>query len=248
MNGKIVRINRLLKEDGKTVIVALDHGQFQGPIDGLRDIRNTLEHIIAARPDGLILNPGVIEKNAALLGGKTAILCRITGASTNYSTLFDYHRLTTSVEHAMAIGADGVVVMGFMGGAGENPSLELLAKTAEECSKRGMPLIAEMLPQAEGKFTDPDCIALGARVAYELGADLLKVYYTGKESFAKVIGSVPIPIVIAGGPKGENLFDIAQEAIRLGAKGVAFGRNVFQAENQTEYVKTLMKVVHDETP
>jgi class I fructose-bisphosphate aldolase/fructose-bisphosphate aldolase/2-amino-3,7-dideoxy-D-threo-hept-6-ulosonate synthase len=244
MTGKIVRMNRLMKDDGKTVIVALDHGQFNGPIDGIDSIQRTLTNIMAGQPDGIILNPGVIEKNARLLSRDTCILCRITGASTNYSTLFDYHRVTTSVEHAAAIGADAVIVMGFIGGTGENKSLEIIAKTAEECSKHGIPLVAEMLPQAEGRFTDPDYIALGARAAYELGADLLKVYYTGKETFSRVVESVPIPIVIAGGPKGEDLFDVAQEAISLGAKGVAFGRNVFQADDQTEYVRHLLKAVH----
>ncbi|MFA6657753.1 MAG: fructose-bisphosphate aldolase, partial [Mesotoga sp.] len=137
MTGKLIRMNRILREDGKTVIVAMDHGQFQGPIEGIKDVRRTLSNIVAGRPDAMILNPGVIEKNGDLLGGKVSILCRITGASTNYSTKFDYHRITTSVEHALSIGADGVVVMGFMGGDGENASLEIIGKVAEECSKLG---------------------------------------------------------------------------------------------------------------
>ncbi|MGC9322405.1 MAG: class I fructose-bisphosphate aldolase, partial [Kosmotogaceae bacterium] len=204
----------------------------------------TLSNIVASRPDAMILNPGVIEKNGDLLGGKVSILCRITGASTNYSTKFDYHRITTSVEYALSIGADGVVVMGFIGGDGENASLEIIGKVAEECSKLGMPLITEMLPQAMDHFTDPEYIALGARVAYELGADLIKVYYTGFESFTKVLESVPVPVVIAGGPKGKDAFEMAREALELGAMGVAYGRNVFQADDQTEYVEKLLKTVH----
>jgi len=107
-----------------------------------------------------------------------------------------------------------------------------------------MPLIAEMLPQATDHFTDPEYIALGTRVAYELGADLVKVYYTGFESFTKVLESVPVPVVIAGGPKGKDAFEMAREALKLGAKGVAYGRNVFQADDQTEYVEKLLKTVH----
>lgn len=244
MTGKSIRMNRILKEDGKTVIVAMDHGQFQGPINGIRNVRETLSNIIIGRPDAIILNPGVIEKNGDLLGGKVSILCRITGASTNYSTMFDYHRITTSVEHALSIGADGVVVMGFIGGDGENASLEIIGRVAEQCSRLGMPLIAEMLPQAMDHFTDPEYIALGARVAYELGADLIKVYYTGLESFSKVLESVPVPVVIAGGPKGKDAFEMAREALELGAMGVAYGRNVFQADDQTEYVRKLLKTVH----
>ncbi|HCO69911.1 MAG TPA: fructose-bisphosphate aldolase, partial [Mesotoga infera] len=76
MTGKLIRMSRILREDGKTVIVALDHGQFQGAIEGIRDIRRTLSNIVASRPDAMILNPGVIEKNGDLLGGKVSILCR----------------------------------------------------------------------------------------------------------------------------------------------------------------------------
>jgi len=244
MTGKLIRMNRILETDGKTVIVAMDHGQFQGPIEGIKNIRKTLENIVAGEPDAVILNPGVIEKNADILGGKVSILCRITGASTNYSAMFDYHRITTTVEHAASIGSDGVVVMGFIGGNGENSSLEIIGRIGEECSKRGMPLITEMLPQAMDHFTDPEYIALGARVAYELGADLLKVYYTDHESFSRVLESIPIPVVIAGGPKGKDAFEMAKEALELGAKGVAYGRNVFQADDQTEYVRKLLKTVH----
>ena len=244
MSGKVLRMKRIFKNDGKTVIVALDHGQFQGPISGIENIKKTLKNIVKGNPDAVILNPGVIEKNAEIFDGNVSILCRITGASTDYSTSFDYHRMTTSVKHAVSIGADGVVVMGFIGGEGENSSLEIIGKVAEECSNYGIPLVAEMLPQAMDHFTDPNYITIGARAAYELGADIIKIYYTGYDSFAKIINSVPIPVVIAGGPKGKNAFEMAKEALSLGAKGVAFGRNVFQSEDQTGYVRKLVQTVH----
>lgn len=245
MSGKVIRTNRIFKADGKTVIVALDHGQFQGPIEGITDIQTTLKNVKEGQADAVILNPGVIQDNAYILGGNLAVLCRITGASTNYLPSFDYHRLISSVKYAISLGADGVVVMGFIGGPGENQSLEILGRVAEECSIFGVPLIAEMLPQSPDHFTDPKFISLGVRVAYELGADIVKVYYTGKDSFSQVIKSAKIPIVIAGGPKGTDSLEIAKEAIELGAKGVAFGRNVFQAEDQTDYVRKLVEVVHN---
>lgn len=244
MTGTKIRMKKIISKDSKTVIVALDHGQFQGPMKGIRDIRTTIKNVIAAKPDAIILNPGVIQDNADILGGETAVLCRITGASTNYSTQFDYHRITTSVKNAMAIGADGIVAMGFIGGDGENSSLEILGKIGEECSEYGMPFIAEMLVQDQDHFTDAEYISLGARVAYELGANILKVYYSGFDSFAQVIGSVPVPVVIAGGQKGKDSFEMAKEALSLGAQGVAFGRNVFQSEDQRGYVEELIRTVH----
>ena len=244
MSGKIIRMNRIFKADGKTVIVALDHGQFQGPIVGIADIQTTLKNVKCGQADAVILNPGAIQDNAQILGGDLAVLCRITGASTNYSPSFDYHRLISSVRNAISLGADGVVVMGFIGGSGENQSLELLGRIAEDCSVAGVPLIAEMLPQSPDHFTDPKFISLGVRVAYELGADIVKVYYTDKDSFSQVINSAKIPVVIAGGPKGKDALETAKEAIELGAKGVAYGRNVFQAEDQADYVRKLVELVH----
>lgn len=244
MSGKTIRLRRIIKENNKTVIVALDHGQFQGPIAGIENIEEILKKIVAGGPDAVILNPGILEKHSDIIAGKTSCILRITGASTNYSPSFDYHRLTTSVEHAVALGADAVIVMGFIGGVGENPSLEIIGKVSETCSRLGVPLVAEMLPQDFDHFTDPVYIANGTRAAYELGADIIKVYYTGKDSFDKITGCVPAPVVIAGGPKGKDAFAVASEGLEVGASGVAYGRNVFQADDPTAYVKKLVEIIH----
>lgn len=244
MLGKRLRLDRIFRSDGKSVIVALDHGQFQGPIPGIFDLPSTIEKIVSGGPDALIVNPGIVTKHADLLAGKTSVIIRITGASTSYSPSFDYHRLTTSVEYALSLGADAVIMMGFIGGPGENNSLELIGRTAEVCDKHGVPLIVEMLPQDPEHFMDPKYISIGARAAYELGADVLKIYYTGKDSFPKIVDAVAIPVVIAGGPKDKDAFAMAREAIQLGARGIAFGRNIFQAEDPKRCVEELVKIVH----
>lgn len=246
MSGKFLRMKRIFKEDGKAVIVALDHGQFQGPIEGIRDINKIIKDVVAGKPDAIIVNPGVLENCYGMIAGKTSVILRITGASTNYSSSFDYHRVIRSVESAVSLGADAVMVMGFIGGGGENPSLEIISKISESCACFGIPLFAEMLPQPIDHFTDPEYIALGARAAFELGADCLKVYYTSKETFSSITECVPIPVVIAGGPKGTDLFETANDAIEAGAAGVAFGRNVFQADSPLVYVENLVKTVHVE--
>jgi len=246
MLGKQIRLKKIFKEDNKSVVVAIDHGQFQGPIKGIINIRKILKDIISGNPDAIIINPGVLEKNVDLIAGKTSVILRITGASTNYSTCFDYHRIICSVERAVALGADAVMVMGFIGGNGENPSLEIISNIAEKCHKYGIPLFVEMLPQQMDHFTDPEYIALGARAAFELGADCLKVYFTSESTFKSVTESVPVPVLIAGGPKGSDAFKVAEEAISCGAKGVAFGRNVFQSDNPTTYVEKLVNIIHGE--
>ncbi len=244
MSGKIIRMNRIFDKDGKSVVIAIDHGQFQGAIDGIKDMPETLKNITAGNPDAIIINPGILEKHCDLIPKNVSVILRITGASTSYSTQFDYHRQTTSVSHALELGADAVIVMGFVAGDGENQSLCLIAKIAEECNRKGIPLVAEMLPQNMEHFTDPEYIGIGARSAYELGADIIKIYYTGSDSFKKIISSVPVPVLVAGGPKDKEAFVTAKESINSGAKGIAFGRNCFQAEEPCNYVKKLVEIVH----
>jgi len=244
MSGKSVRLRRIFKSDGKSVVAALDHGQFQGPIPGIVDIGNTIREVVKGKPDAMILNPGVLVKYSDLLPGDVGIILRITGASTNYSPVFDYHRLTTSVEHALALGADAVIAMCFIGGNGESASLEIVAKTAEQCYKYGVPLFVEVLVQDQNKFVDANYIATGARAVFEMGADAVKTYYTGADTFREITNAVPVPVLIAGGPKDMDALDMAKQAINCGAKGVAFGRNVFQAANVAEYVRELVDCVH----
>ncbi len=247
MSGKRIRLKRIFKENERTVIVALDHGQFSGPIKGLSCMSKALHNVILGRPDGIILNPGILEKHEELFPSSISPIVRITGASTNYSPSFSYHSLTTSVEFALRLGADAVIAMGFIGGEGETKSLKLLGEIAEKCCIYGIPLIAEMLPQDPEHFKDPKYIAIGARVAYELGADVIKIYYTDEESFKEIVDSVSIPVVVAGGPKDKDAFLIAKEAVKCGAGGVAFGRNVFQAEDPISYIRKLKEIVYYES-
>ncbi len=247
VSGKEIRLRRIFKEKGRTVIVAMDHGQFSGPIEGISYMKKALHDIVEGRPDGIILNPGILEKHGTILSPSISPIVRITGASTNYSPTFSYHPLTTSVEFALKLGADAVIAMGFIGGEGETNSLKILGEIAEKCYIYGIPLIAEMLPQDPNHFKDPKYIALGARVAYELGADVIKIYYTQEDSFKEIVDSVSVPIVVAGGPKDKDAFSVAKEAIKCGAKGVAFGRNVFQAEDPIAYIKKLKEIVYHES-
>ncbi|MBN1859393.1 fructose-bisphosphate aldolase [Candidatus Bipolaricaulota bacterium] len=244
MTGKLLHMRRLFREDGRAMVVALDHAQFKGPIKGLVSMPIIVDQVVDGGADGIILNPGAARECATAYAGRCALIVRVTGASTDKNATFDYHRRISSVQQAVRLGADAVIAMGFVGGTGEAASLALLAQLAEECSQHAIPLIAEMLPAAPDRFQDAEWIAVAARVAYELGADIVKAYTTGTEEDAMIIGGCGLPFLAAGGPKSSDPVDIAESAIQHGAAGIAFGRNVFEAPSPRATVEALVNVVH----
>lgn len=244
MIGREIRLRRLFRADGRSVVVALDHAQFQGALPELTPMSAIVEQVVAGGADAVILNPGAVRECVQALAGRCGIILRITGASTDRNPVFDYHRQVCSVERAVAIGADAVIAMGFVGGTGEAASLELLSEMAEECERFGMPLVAEMLPGNPEHFNDPEWIGLAARVAHELGADVIKAYTTGTSDDASVIRGCGAPFLAAGGPKSENPGEIAARAVSHGAAGIAFGRNVFGSADPRQAVKDLVQEVH----
>lgn len=245
MTGKLVRMRRLFREDGRAMVVALDHAQFKGPVKGLVSMSDTVQAIVAGGADGVILNPGAARSCAPLYAGHCGLIIRVTGASTDKNLSFDYHRRICSVRQAAYLGADAVIAMGFVGGPGEAGSLALLAQLAEDCSQHAIPLVAEMLPAEPERFQDAEWIAVAARVAYELGADVVKAYTTGTDEDEAIIRGCGLPFLAAGGAKASKPTEIAARAIRHGAAGIAFGRNVFEAPSPRSVVEQLVAVVHE---
>ncbi|MDD5646376.1 MAG: fructose-bisphosphate aldolase [Candidatus Bipolaricaulis sp.] len=244
MIGKTTRLARLFRGDGKTVVIALDHAQFKGPMDGLQSMSTAVQQAAEGGADGIILNPGALQDCVSHYAGRCALVLRITGASTDGNPTFDYHRSIATVKRAASLGADAVIAMGFLGGPGEAASLALLAKLAADSERWGMPLVAEMLIADPAKFNDIPSIARGARVAYELGADVVKVYGAGDPAFAAVPKGCPLPVLVAGGASAEDPVAVARGAVRSGAAGVAFGRTVFGAKDPVAVVHALVAAVH----
>lgn len=244
MTGMKVRYRRLFREDDRAVVIALDHAQFQGALPGLQSMQSIVSEVVAGGADGMILNPGAARDCAEIYAGRCALIVRVTGASTSFNPSFDYHRQICSIEQAVSLGADAVIAMGFVGNDGEAASLTLLSEIAGTCHRYGMPLVAEMLPAADNKFQDPAWIGLAARAGYELGADIIKAYTTGTEADEQIISNCLLPFLAAGGPKSANPAEIASKAMGHGAAGVAFGRNVFAADDPQKVVEELVREVH----
>ena len=170
-------------------------------------------------------------------------------SSTSLSMAPNRKMLTGSVEEALRLGADGVSLHINIGGKEEPEMLEQLGKISEECHKWNMPLLAMMYPRGENIKNphDPEIVGHVARIGAELGADIVKTLYTGDiDSFARIVKSTPVPVVIAGGPKSKTDLDVLQmteDAIKAGAKGVTYGRNIFAHKQPEKIVEALAAII-----
>jgi DhnA family fructose-bisphosphate aldolase class Ia len=246
--GKEIRLNRLLGQDGKTVIVALDHG-----IAGITPLAKLEhpEHLIRALTengaDALLVTPGLARSFSGLFG-RVGIIVRVDCGPTALTGEWSDNKPALTVEDAVRLGADAVAAMGIVGAPGESASLQALANLASHCDRWGVVLLAEMLPGGfAASEVSVDQIAVAARVGAELGADLIKIRYSGSvESFRTVTSSCYCPVVVLGGSKqsSEQLLSSTREALTAGAKGVAVGRNVWQSADPGGITASLVEAVH----
>ena len=132
-------------------------------------------------------------------------------------------------------------MMMVLGGA-DYRSIQDAAEAIDGFHRLQIPVVVEILADDFTKTQTFDIQANGAREAAELGADVVKAFYT--ENFEAVVKSCPVPIVLAGGPKGADILDTAADAVRCGVKGFCFGRNLFQSEDAAERIEKLYQILH----
>ncbi len=242
------RLSRIFAADGKAVIVALDHGLIDGPCEGFEEPAAVIEQVVAGGADAILTSYGIARRFEAELRGVGLIL-RGDGAATNLGTPSDGPASTLffTVEEALRLGADALVVTALPGSEKEESTLANLARMTREAHRWGMPVLGEMVPggfNSGPELRGPEAVAIAARLGAELGADFIKAPYT--ENYSKVTESTFAPVVILGGSKGserDTLANIA-DAISCGAAGVAIGRNVFQSEDPAAMTAAIVAVVH----
>ena len=205
--GKKIRMERIFNRlTSRTIIVPLDHGVTVGPIEGLVDMRETVNSIAEGGVDAVLMHKGLVRCGHRE-GGKDVGLIVHLSSSTSMSPTPNAKTLTASVEDAIKHGADGVSVHVNLGDETEREMLADLGRVAAQASDWGIPLLAMMYargPKIQNQF-DPEVVAHCARVAVELGADIVKVPYTGDmDTFSRVVDSTCVPVVIAGGPKMDS--------------------------------------------
>jgi fructose-bisphosphate aldolase/2-amino-3,7-dideoxy-D-threo-hept-6-ulosonate synthase len=224
----------------------MDHGISSGPIDGLENPASVIAQCETKGLTSVIINKGILKT----LPKPTRIGVLVHySSSTSLSMSPNRKMLSGSVEEALRLGADGVSLHINIGGKEEPEMLEQLGRTAEECHKWNMPLLAMMYPRGENIKNphEPEIVGHVARIGAELGADIVKTLYTGDiDSFAKIVKSTPVPVVIAGGPKAKTDQDVLQmteDAMKAGAKGVTYGRNIFAHKNPDKIVDALAGII-----
>ncbi len=236
LNGLKRNLARLFGNREKLFVLAMDHAQ-GGIIQGLEKPVDLLNSLSSSKVDGFILNVGLADKmtNGELLK-KKLVLRTSFGGSMMSSKYTNVHANHVSPETAIRLGADAVLMMVVMGGA-DYRSIQQAARDIDAYHSLGIPVIAEILCEDFTKTATYDVQVNGARVAAELGADVVKAFYT--ERFSDVISSCPVPVILAGGPKGSDIIDVARNALGCGAGGFAFGRNIFQSHNPAALIDDL---------
>jgi fructose-bisphosphate aldolase/2-amino-3,7-dideoxy-D-threo-hept-6-ulosonate synthase len=224
----------------------MDHGISNGPIPGLENIHSVIYQCEKAGLTCVLVNKGIIKTLPRAID--IGLIVHLSG-STSIGPAPNRKVLMGSVEEALRLGADAVSVHINIGAKEEPEMLYNLGMISDECDEWNIPLIAMMYPRGETikNQYDPEIVAHTARIGAEAGADIVKSVYTGEvNSFRKVVKSCPVPIVIAGGPKAKTDKDIVEMcfgAMEAGAKGVTFGRNIFQHRNPPAIIHALSNII-----
>jgi class I fructose-bisphosphate aldolase len=261
--GKTIRLGRILNPaNQRAAVVAFDHGVHLGVIPGVGEPGKMLETLADAGADAFLVGPGIARAYASVFTGRGApgLILRVdwTNRWRSLEMLGSEEgrgRMIATAEDAARLGADAVLTYLFIGY--QNPDAEArqvedVARLANECERLGMVCIIE--PMARGERADHDIyraeyIAMGARMACELGADVLKTDYSGSaDTFQQVIRSSFRPVLIAGGPKTSTVREalaMVRGAVEAGANGMFIGRNVFQAPDPARMMRVMRRMIHD---
>jgi len=239
--GQQNRLSRIINpKTGRTVMLAVDHGYFQGPTTGLQKPGETIKPLIPYA-DTLMLTRGVL-RNCIDPGINKGIVLRVSGGTSILSELSN-EGITTSVEDAVRLNVDAITLSIFVGGEYERQTLLALGELVNQGNKYGIPVLAVTAVGRE-MARDARYLGLASRIAAELGAHFVKTYYC--EDFEKIVESCPVPIVIAGGKKlpERDALEMAHNAVSRGAAGVDMGRNIFQSDCPVGMIKAVRSVVH----
>lgn len=238
------RLSKIIKpETGRTVMLAIDHGYFLGPISKLE---NPAERIPPLLPyaDAIMLTRGILRScfQPEII---TPIVLRVSGGASIIGEDLSKETITTSLEEAVRLNVSAVALSIYVGSKYEYQTLKNLAKLVDKSQRYNIPVLAVTAVGKELEKRDARYLSLACRIASELGAHFVKTYFC--DDFEKVVQSCPVPVVIAGGPKmntEKDVFDVTYSAIQKGAVGVDMGRNIWQNEHPIAMIQAIRHIVH----
>lgn len=242
--GMADRMGRIFAPDGRSVMLAADHGYFLGPVSKLESPRRTLEPLLPYC-EAVAVTRGVLRTSLPPGSGKGIILRVSGGASVLQEDLSD-EGLATGIDEAARLNASAVAMSVFVGAPHEHQSIVNLARLVDQAEPLGIPVLGITAVGKELEKRDARYLSLACRITAEFGARFVKTYYC--EGFEKVVESCPVPLVVAGGPKLTTELDVLQlveGALRAGAAGVDMGRNIWQNEAPVAMIRAIRAIVHE---
>ncbi len=254
--GESIRLARLFSEGRNAVVVAVDHGLYFGPLPGMIDLPSAIDRVSGA--DAILMAPGMPAHCQSVFSkrGAPACIIRLNWGS-NYAAMWGYKHSHSvpmiSVGDAVALGAD--LVIGSLSlknpDEGEDArNVEVFSACVAQKRALGIPLIGEVYPTGGDDYPPEDLqeqIFIGCRIISELGADLVKTFYTGN-GFKDITAATPVPVLALGAkklPKECDALNLAAAAVEAGARGIVFGRNVIQSREPARLLDALKEVVKD---
>lgn len=252
--GEEIRLARLFDGGSNAVVAAIDHGLYNGPRPGFEDLAAVVGRLRGA--DAILISPGMAGHLAPVFSrrGAPAMMVRLNWG-TQYATQWGYRESRSvpmvSAADAAALGADVVLVgMSIKTGseAVDAENVEMVARCVAEKRAAGVPIVGEVYPAGHEDVSPEErheVISIGCRIVAELGVDLVKTFHTG-ERFGEIVRSTPVPILALGAkklPRERDALELAASAVRAGARGVVFGRNLIGARDTERFLDALQEVV-----
>jgi 3-hydroxy-5-phosphonooxypentane-2,4-dione thiolase len=236
------RLARIFADDARTVMLAFDHGYFQGPTRGLERVDLNIAPL-APMVDALMATRGIF-RSVIPAASDNALVVRASGGASILKDLSN-ERIAMDVADAVRMDAAAVAVQVFIGGEHETQSVHNLTQQVDAGFEYGIPVVGVTAVGRE-LTRDARYLGLATRIIAELGAQVVKTYFC-EEDFTQVTAACPVPIIMAGGKKQPvpDALEMAHKAVDQGAAGVDMGRNIFQREHPEAMIQAVRAVVHD---
>lgn len=227
---------------GRTVMLAIDHGYFQGPTTGLERIDQTILPI-AKYADSLMLTRGIL-RSLIPSSQKTSVVLRASGGISMVSKDLSNEQIAMDIEDAIRLNASALAIQVYIGGEYESQTIINMTRMVDQAMRYGIPVMG-VTAVGKDMARDARYFRLATRICAEMGAQIIKTYYVDAE-FSTVCAACPVPIVMAGGKKLPELdaLTMASKAVQEGACGVDMGRNIFQSEKPAAMIQAVRAVVH----